>query len=80
MRIDALTRKWWRTVGRPVDLEGAESWLSAAQEQKGSWWTDWAAWIKAHGAGEKAAPKNPGNARYKPIEAAPGRYVKERAV
>lgn len=70
-------RSYW--VNEDVKAD-AETWLSAAQEQKGSWWTDWAAWIKAHGAGEKAAPKNPGNARYKPIEAAPGRYVKERAV
>ena len=27
--LDLATRKFWRTVGRPVDLSGADSWLSA---------------------------------------------------
>lgn len=27
--IDLATRKWWRLVGRPVDLDGAEEWLQA---------------------------------------------------
>ncbi|MCX8145090.1 MAG: class I poly(R)-hydroxyalkanoic acid synthase [Azovibrio sp.] len=58
----------------------ADSWLAAAEEKRGSWWNDWAAWMGAHGGGEKAAPKSLGNAKYKPIEAAPGRYVKERVV
>ncbi|MGB4466971.1 MAG: class I poly(R)-hydroxyalkanoic acid synthase [Azovibrio sp.] len=70
-------RSYW--IHDDVKMD-SESWLGAAQEQKGSWWNDWALWIKEHGAGEKAAPKKPGNARYKAIEAAPGRYVKERVV
>lgn len=28
-RLDRLTRTFWRTVGRPVDLGGAERWLDA---------------------------------------------------
>ncbi|WP_303785548.1 class I poly(R)-hydroxyalkanoic acid synthase [Azovibrio restrictus] len=70
-------RSYWVNEDLKSD---AESWLAAAEEKKGSWWNDWALWLKAHGGGEKAAPRNPGNARYKPIEPAPGRYVKERAV
>ena len=27
--LDLLTRKWWRAVGRPVDLAGEHSWLDA---------------------------------------------------
>ncbi|MGH3348000.1 MAG: hypothetical protein ACRDO4_13560 [Nocardioides sp.] len=27
--LNRLTRRWWRTVGRAVDLAGAESWLDA---------------------------------------------------
>jgi len=57
----------------------AESWLTAAEEKKGSWWADWAEWLKPL-SGEQRAPRKPGNAKYKPIEPAPGRYVKERAV
>ena len=57
----------------------ADGWLAAAEEKKGSWWTDWATWIKPL-AGDLRAPRKPGNAKYKPVEPAPGRYVKERAV
>jgi len=57
----------------------AESWLTAAEERKGSWWADWADWLKPH-AGELRAPRKPGNTKYKPIEPAPGRYVRQRAV
>ena len=62
------------------DVKGnAQSWLSAAEEKPGSWWADWAAWLKPF-AGKLRAPRRPGNTRYKPIEPAPGRYVRERAV
>ncbi|WP_217697367.1 hypothetical protein, partial [Serratia marcescens] len=27
--LDLLTRRFWRTVGRPIDVTGAESWLQA---------------------------------------------------
>ncbi len=57
----------------------AENWLTVAEEKKGSWWADWAGWLKPL-SGEQRAPRKPGNAKYKPIEPAPGRYVKERAV
>jgi len=59
----------------PVD---ADAWLAAATEQPGSWWRDWNDWLAPFGGGEKAAPKKPGNAKLKPIEDAPGRYVRER--
>ena len=54
-------------------------WLEAAVEQPGSWWTDWSKWLAQFGGGQKAAPKNYGNAKYRVIEPAPGRYVKEKA-
>ncbi len=69
-------RSYW--VNDDVKLD-AESWLTASEEKKGSWWTDWSNWLKPH-AGELRAPRKPGNTKYKPIEPAPGRYVKERAV
>ena len=68
-------RNYW--VGG--DLNGdAARWLETAQEQPGSWWQDWAAWLATHKAGEKAAPKTLGSKTYAAIEAAPGRYVKAR--
>jgi polyhydroxyalkanoate synthase len=69
-------RSYW--VNEDVNSE-AEGWLAAAEERKGSWWADWAGWLKPL-SGEQRAPRKPGNAKYKPIEPAPGRYVKERAV
>jgi polyhydroxyalkanoate synthase subunit PhaC len=48
-------------------------------EQPGSWWPDWSRWLSRHAGAQKAAPKRYGNATHKPIEPAPGNYVKEKA-
>ena len=69
-------RSYWTAADVRQD---AESWLAGAEEKKGSWWTDWAAWLQPF-AGKPRAPRQPGNAQYKPIEPAPGRYVRQRAV
>ncbi|HVK94393.1 MAG TPA: class I poly(R)-hydroxyalkanoic acid synthase [Noviherbaspirillum sp.] len=57
----------------------AEEWLSGAKENPGSWWTEWAAFLAKHAGKQVAAPRKYGNAAYKTIEAAPGRYVKVKA-
>ena len=54
-------------------------WLAGASEHPGSWWTDWSAWLKPHGGKQVPAPRKYGNTKFKPIEPAPGRYVKARA-
>jgi polyhydroxyalkanoate synthase len=54
-----------------------ERWLEGAQQHPGSWWTDWAHWIAAHGGG-KVPARVPGEGGLKPIEAAPGSYVRVR--
>ncbi|MDQ5879941.1 MAG: poly[(R)-3-hydroxyalkanoate] polymerase subunit PhaC [Pseudomonadota bacterium] len=58
---------------------GAEAWLVDAEEKKGSWWVDWTDWLKQHADGDCAARAKLGSAKYKAIEPAPGRYVKEKA-
>ena len=42
-------------------------------------WTDWTDWLKPFGGKLVAAPRAPGSAKFKSIEAAPGRYVKAKA-
>ncbi|QNK73460.1 class I poly(R)-hydroxyalkanoic acid synthase [Variovorax sp. PAMC28562] len=55
-------------------------WLTGAQEHPGSWWTDWAQWLKGHAGKQIAAPKAYGKgSAYKASEPAPGRYVKAKA-
>ena len=56
-----------------------DQWIASAKEHPGSWWPDWAAWLKGHSGKQINAPKHYGRAQYKVIEAAPGSYVKAKA-
>ncbi len=56
-----------------------EDWLEGATQHLGSWWAHWHAWQQKRAGKKIAAPKRLGNARYKPIEKAPGRYAKVKA-
>ena len=62
-----------RLPARPDD------WFAAATEHPGSWWPDWAAWLKPLAGKQVPAPKTQGSRQHKPIEPAPGRYVKAKA-
>jgi polyhydroxyalkanoate synthase len=57
----------------------AEAWFAKATEVPGSWWTEWHGWLARFAGKKVAAPKTFGNAKYRPIEPAPGRYVAVRA-
>jgi len=70
-------RSHW--IGGAVQPAQAQDWFDKATEHPGSWWTDWAAWLKGHAGKQVAAPKAPGNHQYKAIEPAPGGYVKAKA-
>ncbi len=69
-------RSYWTSSELPAQ---ADTWLGKAAEHPGSWWTHWAQWLEPLRGPLKPAPKKPGNAKYKPIEPAPGSYVKQRA-
>ena len=56
----------------------ADEWLAAAKEIKGSWWPNYATWLEQFGGKKIKASKSFGNAQYKKLEAAPGKYVKEK--
>lgn len=69
---------WVRTDGKFP--KSVDEWVAGAEEVPGSWWTDWAAWLKGHAGKQIAAPKTYGKGtKYKAIEPAPGRYVKAKA-
>jgi polyhydroxyalkanoate synthase subunit PhaC len=66
---------WTGPKPRSANLEG---WLAKATEHPGSWWPDWLAWLKAQDTTEVPA-RVPGDGGLKPIEDAPGSYVKVQA-
>jgi Poly(3-hydroxyalkanoate) synthetase len=68
-------RSYWTSERYPAE---PEDFLQIATENRGSWWPAWSQWLARHGGGTQAAPSGPGNVQYRPIEAAPGRYVKQR--
>ena len=55
-----------------------EEWLATATAHPDSWWPLWERWISQYPGGEVPA-RHPGDGRLKPIEDAPGSYVKVRA-
>ncbi len=52
-----------------------DDWFAGAKEHAGSWWPHWHAWQQTR-VGKKVPARKLGNARYKPIEPAPGRYAR----
>ena len=67
-------RSYW--TGEPYP-EDPDAWLEYEQEHPGSWWPAWTGWLAQHGGGARKAPAATGDAQHKPIEPAPGRYVKQ---
>jgi polyhydroxyalkanoate synthase len=68
-------RNFWTNETHDPD---PERWLETAQSTPGSWWPTWSDWLKQHAGGEVPARRTLGNRKYKRIEPAPGRYVKEK--
>ena len=66
--------QYW-TGGKPNG--SLDAWVAKAKEHPGSWWPDWLAWLRKVNAAEVPARK-PGGGKLKPIEDAPGSYVKVR--
>jgi polyhydroxyalkanoate synthase len=73
-------RSYWTNdaTGR-ARPRNAAAWFEGATEHRGSWWSEWAKFLADNGGKEVKARTKFGNTRYKPIEPAPGRYVKVRA-
>lgn len=66
----------WTNRASPRDLD---KWFENSEFHNESWWGDWSRWL-ARRSGKKIAARTPGNKDYPVIEAAPGSYVKKRAI
>lgn len=53
----------------------ADEWIEGAAETAGSWWPQWAEWMKPKSGALKNAPKSCGSKAFPPLYDAPGRYV-----
>ena len=65
----------WQNESNPMTPEG---WLATATAHPDSWWPAWERWVSQFAGGEVPA-RRPGDGKLKPIEDAPGSYVKVRA-
>ncbi|VVT12585.1 class I poly(R)-hydroxyalkanoic acid synthase [Hoeflea sp. EC-HK425] len=54
-----------------------EDWVAGARETPGSWWPHWHNWIR-EGSDEEIPARKPGGKKLKPLEDAPGSYVRVR--
>jgi len=68
--------QYW-TGGRPEGSD-VDAWLSKATEHAGSWWPDWLHWLKSYD-GTMLPAREIGGGKLKPIEDAPGSYVKVKS-
>ena len=55
-----------------------QTWMNHAKEHPGSWWPHWQAWIEKHDK-TRVKARRVGDRKNKPIEAAPGSYVRVKA-
>ena len=68
--------QYW--TGDKPNGESVETWMKTATEHPGSWWPDWLEWLKAQDA-ETVTARKIGGGKFKPIEDAPGSYVKVKS-
>nr|HMQ58554.1 alpha/beta fold hydrolase [Rhizobiaceae bacterium] len=71
---DKVKYQFW-TNGKPQG--DFDAWVENATVTPGSWWPHWQVWIEAMDA-TRVKPRKPGGGKLKPIEDAPGSYVKVR--
>lgn len=68
--------QYW--TGEKPSGSNVEDWLKKAKEHPGSWWPDWLEWLKTQDP-EMVPARKIGGGKLKPIEDAPGSYVKVKS-
>ncbi len=71
----AMKYQHWTNDALPATLE---EWMAGAVEHPGSWWPAWMAWL-AERSGKMVAARDPAAGALKPLEDAPGSFVKVRS-
>lgn len=69
-------RSFWTSDSLAPEIE---EWLTKSTENPGSWWPHWSAWLAKHSDKQIRARATLGTKAYPVIEAAPGRYVRQRS-
>jgi polyhydroxyalkanoate synthase len=64
--------QYWTNPELPATVE---QWMEGAKETPGSWWPHWVEWLKAR-SGKLVPARDPAKGPLKPLEDAPGSYVK----
>jgi polyhydroxyalkanoate synthase len=72
---DAHKYQHWTNPDLP---EHVEDWMAGASEHPGSWWPEWSAWL-AERSGSMVPARDPAKGPLKPIEDAPGSFVKVKS-
>jgi polyhydroxyalkanoate synthase len=72
---DARKYQHWTNPALPASVE---EWIAGAGEHPGSWWPNWAGWLAAK-SGPMVPARDPTKGPLKPIEDAPGDFVKVRS-
>lgn len=65
----------WTNPALPATLA---EWQAGAEEHPGSWWNHWAAWLHER-SGPQVPARDPKTGPLKPVEPAPGSYVKVKS-
>ncbi|HEV2674917.1 MAG TPA: class I poly(R)-hydroxyalkanoic acid synthase [Aliidongia sp.] len=71
---EAQKYNFWTNAKLPKQ---PDLWFESATQQPGSWWPEWDKWAEKFAGGSVAA-RQPGDGKLKPVEDAPGSYVKLR--
>jgi polyhydroxyalkanoate synthase len=67
--------QYWTNAALPASLE---EWMAGAEQHPGSWWPHWMEWLKPK-SGKQVPARDPAEGPLKPIEDAPGSFVKVRS-
>lgn len=76
--INAPAARKYQHWTNPALPETLAEWHAGATEHPGSWWEHWSAWLGER-SGAQIPARDPANGPLKPIEPAPGSYVKVKS-